>query len=225
MGTTRSCRPVPWLGSTTMGRCERSFTAGTILRSRVFLVYSTNVRIPRSQRITLWFPPERMYSALMRNSFSVAARPRLSRTGLEIFDSARRSFVFCILRAPTCRRSAYSATTSTSAASMTSVTIPRPVLSLAFARSFSPSSPIPWNTYGLVRGLYAPPRSKRAPAAFTASADRRICCSDSTEQGPAITTISLPPIGTPATMTTLSSDLNSRLASLYGLSIGITSST
>ena len=42
--------------------------------------------------------------------------------------------------------------------------------------------------------MKAPPRSTRAPAWATASAVENNCSRDSTEQGPAITTTSLPPI-------------------------------
>ena len=55
-------------------------------------------------------------------------------------------------------------------ASITSVTIGNPVTSRARASSASPSVLRPWKLYGEVRGLNAPPRSTRAPAAFTARA-------------------------------------------------------
>ena len=42
--------------------------------------------------------------------------------------------------------------------------------------------------------MNAPPRRKRAPLSATTSAQRKICSRDSIEQGPAITTISVPPI-------------------------------
>ena len=51
-GATFSRRPVPWEGSTRMGRWLRFFTAGTMARSRVFREKSENVRTPRSQKIT-----------------------------------------------------------------------------------------------------------------------------------------------------------------------------
>src|SRR4029450_9673253 len=53
---------------------------------------------------------------------------------------------------------------------MTSVTTGSPVSSRALASSRRPSSPRPWNEYGLVRGLNAPPRSSRAPLCLTAAA-------------------------------------------------------
>ena len=46
---------------------------------------------------------------------------------------------------------------------------------------------MPWNVYGEVLGLKAPPRSMSAPAAFTARAVATVCSSVSTAQGPAIT--------------------------------------
>ena len=89
-----------------------------------------------------------------------------------------------------------------------------PVSSRAAARIRSPSSPSPWNAYGLVRGLNAPPRSSRAPAAFTPRATVSICSSDSTAHGPAATTSSLPPTATSPTRTTVSSGFTSRETSL-----------
>ena len=52
-GVTLSRLPVPWLGSTMMGRCDKCFTAGITLRSSVLRVWSAKVRTPRSHRITL----------------------------------------------------------------------------------------------------------------------------------------------------------------------------
>ncbi len=77
---------------------------------------------------------------------------------------------------------------------MTSVTIASPVFWRASARYFSPSSASPWNAYGLVRGLNAPPRSATAPASFTACATSSRCVLSSTLQGPAMTPIFFPPI-------------------------------
>src|SRR5437870_7684881 len=73
---------------------------------------------------------------------------------------------------------------------MTSVTTGSPVSRLASARYLSPSSSSPWKEYGDVRGLKAPPRKTRAPAALTFAATSSTCPRDSTEHGPAITTIS-----------------------------------
>ena len=56
-----------------------------------------------------------------------------------------------------------------------------------------------------MRGLNAPPRSILAPAAATPSAVSMICFSLSTEQGPAITTNSSPPISVPLTRMTRAS--------------------
>src|SRR4051795_7960327 len=75
-----------------------------------------------------------------------------------------------MLRAPIWMTSATSRTGSRSRASMSSVTIGRPVCALASASRRSPSTPRPWKAYGLVRGLYAPPRSIVAPAARTTGA-------------------------------------------------------
>jgi hypothetical protein len=128
------------------------------------------------------------------------------------------SVKFCMLRAPICTTSAYSATACAPSSSSASVTIARPVASRALASSSSPARPSPWNAYGDDRGLYAPPRSATAPAALTACADARICASLSTEHGPAITGTSGPPKRTPgATSTTVFSGRHSRDTCLYGL--------
>src|SRR6266516_261829 len=52
-GPTRSRRPVPWLGSEIIGRCESRLMSGMALMSIVLRVIFSKVRIPRSQRITL----------------------------------------------------------------------------------------------------------------------------------------------------------------------------
>ena len=108
---------------------------------------------------------------------------------------------------------------------MTSVTTGSPVSRLASARYLSPSSSSPWNEYGDVRGLNAPPLKIRAPAALTFAATSSTCPRDCTDHGPAITTISLPPIRTPSTGITVASRRTSRLASLKGWRIGCTAST
>ena len=144
MASTNSQWPVPWLGSTRIGKCESFFTAGTALRSSVNRVEASNVRIPRSHRITFGLPRASTYSADKSHSWIVVAIPRLRRTGLPASPTRLSSGKFCTLRAPICRISACSATTSTLSGSMTSVTIGNPVSRLASARSFSPSSSRPW---------------------------------------------------------------------------------
>src|SRR6266481_8937192 len=64
-----------------------------------------------------------------------------------------------------------------------------------------------------------------APAARTALAVERICSRDSTEQGPAITTASAPPMHTSPTFTQLLPPRVSRATSLNGCAMGTTSST
>jgi hypothetical protein len=93
------------------------------------------------------------------------------------------------------------------------------------ARIFSPASPRPWNAYGELRGLYAPPRSSDAPAALAISAEASVCSAVSTAHGPAITVSVSGPIGTPATLITERSRRCSRLTSLYGAVIRTTSLT
>ena len=84
---------------------------------------------------------------------------------------------------------------------------------------------MPWKSYGEVRGLNAPPRSNFAPALATASAERIICSSLSTEHGPAITTNSSPPISVPFTRMRVFPLRNSLLTNLYGAVMRITFST
>jgi hypothetical protein len=77
--------------------------------------------------------------------------------------------------------------------------------------------PSPWNAYGELRGLKAPPRSAAAPADCTARAAARICSSLSTEQGPATSGISVPPNRTPGAISTIvGSTFHSRAAWRYG---------
>ena len=185
----------------------------------------SKVRMPRSQRMTFGLPPLSTYSADSSHSWIDVDMPRLSSTGLPTAPTLRSSEKFCTLRAPICKISACSATTSTLSGSITSVMIGSPVSRRASARSLSPSSSRPWNAYGDVRGLNAPPRSTAAPAAFTRVATSSTCSRDSTEHGPAMTTIFRPPMPTLPTCTTLLALRTSRLASLNGCRIGVTDST
>ena len=79
--------------------------------------------------------------------------PRLSRTGFPASPTAWSSPKLAMLRVPTWSMSACSATTGTSRASTTSVTIGSPVASRALLRMRRPATPSPWNAYGDVRGL------------------------------------------------------------------------
>src|SRR5262245_12687992 len=108
---------------------------------------------------------------------------------------------------------------------MTSLTTASPCASAARRSSFRPSSPSPWNAYGEVRGLYAPPRSTVAPAAATARAIVNTCSSPSTEHGPAMIASCGPPIATLPTEMTVSWGWNARLASLNGRTSLLTDST
>ncbi len=101
-----------------------------------------------------------------------------------------------MLRVPICSMSANSATTATSRASTTSVTTGRPVVSRTSARISRPFTPSPWNAYGDVRGLKAPPRSSVAPAALAISAASWVWVAVSTAQGPAMNVNVSGPIGT-----------------------------
>ena len=54
-----------------------------------------------------------------------------------------------------------------------------------FCRISRPSFPSPWNAYGPVRGLNAPPRKSLTPNFSSGAATLSICSSDSTAHGPA----------------------------------------
>jgi hypothetical protein len=62
-----------------------------------------------------------------------------------------------------------------------------------------PFSPSPWNAYGDVRGLYAPPRRIVAPASLAIRQAATVCSSLSTAQGPAINVKVSRPMGTSPT--------------------------
>ncbi len=145
IGPTYSQEPVPWLGSTTTGRWESCLMTGTAARSKVKRVSVSKVRMPRSHRITLKLPWLRMYSAASRNSVMVADNPRLSSTGFRDCPTSFSNSKFCMLRAPIWMTSAYCSTSWMSRVSSSSVTTRIPVARAASRRSFSPSSPIPWN--------------------------------------------------------------------------------
>ena len=154
--------------------------------SSVNRVAVSNVLIPRSQRITSEFPSLTMYSAAMRRSSTVDDRPRLSSTGFGARPTSERSEKFDMLRAPIWITSATSTTASTWRGSISSVTSGRPVSSRASTRISSASSPSPWNAYGDVRGLNAPPRSIVTPSAATQRAVSSVCSRVSTVHGPAM---------------------------------------
>ena len=163
MGLTFSRIPVAWLGSMMIGRCVKALTTGTAVRSSVLRVYPSKVRIPRSHKMTWSFPSDKMYSADINHSSMVAASPRLRSTGLPIRPTLLSSSKFCIFRAPICTTSTYLTIRSAWLGEVISVTIPNPVSARTSARILSPSSPRPWNAYGDVLGLKAPPRNKTAP--------------------------------------------------------------
>ena len=65
-----------------MGRTLSFFTTGTAVMSSVKRVDVSNVRIPRSQRMTFVLPCIVMYSLAASHSSIVAAMPRLNSTAL-----------------------------------------------------------------------------------------------------------------------------------------------
>src|SRR5229473_3169922 len=194
-GVTSSRRPVACEGSTTTGRCVRCFASTTAERSSVLRVAVSKVRMPRSQRTTWSLPPASRYSAASSHSSTVAAGPRLSSTGRRRRDSAWSRVKFCMLRAPIWR-SAERSSAGSWAGSITSVTAASPFRWADSNSSRAPSAPSPWNAYGLVRGLKAPPRRTAQPASATARAASSTCPALSTAHGPAMTTKARPPSST-----------------------------
>ena len=93
--------------------------------SNVLRVAVSNVRMPRSHRITSLLPPLSTYSAESSHSSIVAEMPRFSSTGLRACPSSRSSVKFCMLRAPTWKMSAYLSISSIWLTSITSVTSAR----------------------------------------------------------------------------------------------------
>src|SRR5437660_466869 len=75
-----------------------------------------------------------------------------------------------MFRVPIWITSADSSTADACSTSMSSVTIPTPVFARTRSRIFNPSSPSPWQLYGLVRGLNAPARNSFTPRAARHSA-------------------------------------------------------
>ena len=55
-------------GSAMIGSLETRLISGTTVSANVLRTYCSKVRIPRSQRMTLWFPRSIMNSAANRNS-------------------------------------------------------------------------------------------------------------------------------------------------------------
>ena len=133
-GLTSQRLPVACDGSTITGRWVRWWTSGTAVRSSVLRVVVSNVRIPRSHRMTWGLPAEAMYSAAISHSSIVAPKPRLSITGRLARPHASSSEKFCMFRVPIWRMSEYSATMSTWLGSITSVITGIPLRSRASAR-------------------------------------------------------------------------------------------
>ena len=199
--------------------------AGIAATENVNRVARSNVRMPRSHRMTCLLPHASTYSAASRNSSSVALMPRFRRTGLAAPPTAASRAKFCIFRVPTWSTSAYRATSGTCSGATTSVTMARPVASRASARNSRPCSARPWKAYGSVRGLNAPPRRPTAPASRTAAAISRRLARSSTAHGPAMSaTRSAPTLPVPRGMT-VGSGRASREAILYRARTGMTFST
>ena len=100
-GSTKERTPVAWLGSTMTGRWVRSFKTHTALKSKVFLVEVSKVRIPRSHNATFGLPEEIIYSAAFNHSSIVADRPLFNKTGRPARPTSFNNSKFCIFLAPT----------------------------------------------------------------------------------------------------------------------------
>ena len=186
-----------------IGKCVSGLAASMPPTSSVFRVAVSKVRMPRSQRITRSSPAAITYSAAPSHSSTVEPAPRLRRTGRPARPTARSRSKFCMLRAPICSTSAFSATGLTWSTAITSVTTGRPVDLPAATSQSRASRPWPWKAYGLVRGLKIPPRSAVAPQEATSRAMRITCSALSTEHGPAITARAPAPMRSGPTSTTV----------------------
>ena len=78
--------------------------------SIVFRAAVSNVRMPRSHRMTSRLPFARMYSAASSHSWIDDDMPRFSRIGLPVRATSSSRKKFCALRVPICSTSAYFAT-------------------------------------------------------------------------------------------------------------------
>ena len=86
--TFKSENTVVEVGDVRIGGDEVVVMAET---SKVLRVAVSNVRMPRSHRMTLGFPALTMYSAAIRSSSIVAPKPRLTITGRATRPTSRRS--------------------------------------------------------------------------------------------------------------------------------------
>ena len=130
-------------GSIIIGRWLFFLITGITLRSSVFLVYCSKVRIPRSHKITCSFPPARMYSADISHSSIVFASPLFNKTGFLIFPNSFKRSKFCIFLAPTCIKSTFSTNSSILSTLIISETMGSPVRFRASTSAMIPSFPRP----------------------------------------------------------------------------------
>src|SRR6059058_4921829 len=85
MGITLSRRPVPCDGSAMMGKCDSLCTTGMAVRSNTLRVAVSKPRMPRSHRMTSWFPSASTYSAEGTHDVILCER------GIRGFDTATRN--------------------------------------------------------------------------------------------------------------------------------------
>ena len=131
--------------------------------------------------------PGSMYSAAISSSSIVADIPRLSSTGLPAWPSSLEQREVLHVAGADLETSACSATSGDVRVSITSVTTGSPVARARLGQQGAPSMPSPWNEYGEVRGLNAPPRSTRRPPRARLRAVLQHLLGVSTAHGPAIT--------------------------------------
>jgi len=171
--------------------------------------------MPRSHRMTSRFPPLRMYSAAESVSSMVEDMPRLSSTGFaHLAEFFEHHEVLHVARAdlqhigPLGDRLGVAHIEDLGDDGQVDRVTSR-------AKELQTFKAMPWNAYGLVRGLYAPAAKHRGPGlAAIASAALIIWDSDSIEHGPAMTATAPPPRLARPTRTTVSSGWNSRVTSL-----------
>ncbi len=207
MGAIRLGRPVPCDGSAITGRCVGSRASAIDARSSACFEFRVSkcfdpalaqydIRIPAGHQV-LSFRQQPLLDASRRTALQ-------KRTGFPTLASRRSNAKFCMLRAPTCKRSACSQITSTSSVLITSVTTGRPVSLPRIAQQPQRFYAKPLKFVRRRTWLVSTTsRSNRAPPDFTARAVENSCSRDSTEHGPAMTTKVPSPICTPPTLTTV----------------------
>ena len=169
IGSTNRARPVPCDGSTITGRWVSSARSGTTRGREVprRRIERTDAPARTARR---WDCPPATVLGGHEPLVDGGRETALEQHRLAPTPAARRSAKFCMLRAPICSMSAYAATAGLRADR--ALRSPPPGERSAAPRAVPGPAPSPWNAYGDVRGLNAPPRSTFAPAPGDGRGDR-----------------------------------------------------